>query len=565
MRSDNIFIREYLETLKEDRELDALFPLLLSVMGFRIVTTAKESKGQNQYGKDIVAVGKDGEGKEWRYYFELKGQKDKDITDKNYLSQDGVRESIVAAKDTAFSDRTIPGFDTLPVKIVFVHPGTVKMSVRPTLDGFIAKEFKEGEFERWDIYKLTDLFSEHLFNEYLLTDEQSVRYFKRTLALLDEPEYKFTDFKNLVDLQIEKIGDRFTGREFQKFFATQHLLCHVIHRYAKDAGNLEPAKVCLTYLLLKTWAWILRFKKENDTTVRREFDKLVGVHYMMLVEYFKKTLPLASEHNGLFSPAGQYFERVGYPLRSFEYLNYLIYFFQVRLHFPKDYKVENPKVWKRIRKKQKEQLFRLVENNSGCKRPLLDNHSIAILNVVLFTLDRDDFKDVDLSFTAQFVIDLLNNINTIKKIKGRFPLVSNDENVLVEKVLDIETKKYIDSSSLLINMLFELLAVFEAQGVYDMFVEHFRGQIDLQLAHPYRDKYDIEQLLFEQQLNDELYVEHSIKLPQTFVEYRDKLKTLPLTTFSYRTDQAGYPYLRALAHVFYKTDIFPEEWRQLFH
>ncbi len=180
-------------------------------------------------------------------------------------------------------------------------------------------------------------------------------------------------------------------------------------------------------------------------------------------------------------------------------------------------------------------------------------------------MDRDDFEDEDLSFTGQFFFDLLDNINTIKKIKGRFPLLSNDENVLVEKVLDIETSKYIDSSSLLINTLFELIAVFKAEGLYDMFVAHFRGQVDLQVAYPHRDKYDIEQLLFEQQLNDELYVELSIKLPQNFVEYRDKLKTLPLNTFNYRTDEAGYSYLRTLAHVFYKTDIFPEEWRQLFH
>lgn len=34
---NNRIVRDYLASLKEDRELDALFPLLLSAMGFRIV------------------------------------------------------------------------------------------------------------------------------------------------------------------------------------------------------------------------------------------------------------------------------------------------------------------------------------------------------------------------------------------------------------------------------------------------------------------------------------------------------------------------------------------------
>ena len=49
MNSNSIIVREYLSSLKEDTELDYLFPILLNIMGFRIVQTAKESKGQSQY------------------------------------------------------------------------------------------------------------------------------------------------------------------------------------------------------------------------------------------------------------------------------------------------------------------------------------------------------------------------------------------------------------------------------------------------------------------------------------------------------------------------------------
>ena len=204
MNSNNIIVQEYLGSLKEDKELDYLFPILLNSMGFRIIQTAKESKGQSQYGKDIIAVGKDEDGIKKRWYFELKGYKDKDITDKNYSTPDGVRESIIEARDTVFNDSSISQFNNLPVKIILVHNGVLKTNIRPTFNGFIDREFKEGEFERWDIYYLTDLFSQHLFSEYLLSDNESNRLLKKTLAFLDTPDYDYQDFKTLVHLQFKK-------------------------------------------------------------------------------------------------------------------------------------------------------------------------------------------------------------------------------------------------------------------------------------------------------------------------------------------------------------------------
>lgn len=183
MSSNNIIVQEYLGSLKEDKELDYLFPILLNSMGFRIIQTAKESKGQSQYGKDIIAIGKNEHEEKFRWYFELKGYGDKDITDKNYSSTDGIRESIIEAKDTAFNDTSIPEFNQLPIKIVLVHNGVLKTNIRPTFEGFISKEFKDGEFERWDIYYLTDLFSKYLFSEYLLSDSDSNRLFKKNAGI----------------------------------------------------------------------------------------------------------------------------------------------------------------------------------------------------------------------------------------------------------------------------------------------------------------------------------------------------------------------------------------------
>jgi len=256
MSSNNIIVREYLASLKEDNELDYLFPILLNLMGFRIIQTAKESKGQSQYGKDIIAIGNDNKGVKHKWYFELKGFSDRDITQANYSKPDGIRESIIEAKDTVFKDSTITGFNELPTKIVVVHNGVLKTNIRDTFEGLISREFKEGEFERWDIYHLTDIFSEHLFNEYLLSDDASNRLLKKTLAFLDSPDNEYKEFKELVDIQFDKIIN-IKSRAFAKLFATLNLLNSLIFHYSKENNYLVPAKECSKYLILKTWHWIL--------------------------------------------------------------------------------------------------------------------------------------------------------------------------------------------------------------------------------------------------------------------------------------------------------------------
>jgi len=562
MGSNNIIIREYLESLREDEELDYLFPILLNIMGFRIVATPKESKGQSQYGKDIVAIGKDDNGTAHRYYFELKGHKDRDITDKNYSSKDGIRESIIEAKDTAFSDSSIPTFNHLPIKIVVVHNGILKSNIRPTFDGFIKREFKEGEFERWDIHHLTDLFASYFFNEYLLTDEESLRLFKKTLVLFDVPQNDYRDFKRLVDLQIEKIGKIEKGRAFRKFFATQNLLASVVLHYSHD--NLESAKDCLTYLLLKTWSWILANHLELKPSVKREFSKLVDTHFRMLDSYFNRTLKVAKKEHGLYAENGASFEEAGYPLRSFEYLNYLIYYFEARLYYPTFLKQPTNSKRRVLRENQKKLLLEILENNDGCWRPVMDFHSIAILNTVLFLLNPDDAQKRDIQFVGEYLFGLTENILIINTVRGRFPFVGNELG-FIKSLNKNKPKKEAKGlpPSLLVTILFELAAILEFEQMHKSFSDGFKDKLNLQTAYAKFDL-DIEQLLFEKHFDYEYYIDASIDLKPSLNEFRTEMSAKEYDSIEYRTDAAGFPFLRKLAHIYFKNELFADEWRGLY-
>ena len=57
--------------MKERHELDAFSPELLSDMGFNIIS--RPQVGTRQYGVDVAAIGKNGQGQDAVYLFSIKG------------------------------------------------------------------------------------------------------------------------------------------------------------------------------------------------------------------------------------------------------------------------------------------------------------------------------------------------------------------------------------------------------------------------------------------------------------------------------------------------------------
>lgn len=561
-----MIVRDYLSSLKEDSELDYLFPIVLNLMGFRIIQTAKESKGQSQYGKDIIAVGKDENGINHKWYFELKGYSDKDITQANYSKQDGIRESIIEAKDTFFKDSSIPGFDNLPIKIVIVHNGILKTNIRDTFDGFIKREFKNGEFERWDIYYLTDIFSKYLFNEYILSDETSNRLLKKTLAFLDSPDNNYIDFKELVKLQFNKVND-IKSRAFKKLFATLNILNSLTYHYSKENNYLVPAKECSKFLVLKTWHWILENNLQNKNPVVVEFRKLLKGQFEIFEKYFLKTFPIAKIKNGLFSESGLFFEKIGYPLRCFEYLDDLIYYCRLR------HCVFEPKDREKLINKQKDLLIEVIENNSGFNRPLFDNHSIPIIQLILFISDKDYLRQKDVNFLFNYFHKIITNLK-IEKIRHNWqPELHNRVNPLIDFIATgIRPKEYCDSSSILLAILLEVSTIFSSEILFSEILSFIDKDLSLQIVSIDFNTYNVENLLFEKNLHNEYYVDciervkdglKLLKNEADFSEFKKSVLEKKEPINSYKTDKLGLSCIRYLAHSYFKNEILPEEWREL--
>lgn len=554
---EKILVREYLSSLKEDGELDYIFVFLLESMGFEIITTPKQSKGQSQYGKDIVAIGK-AKGIKYCFNFELKGFVAKDINSTNFAENDGIRMSLLEIKDVAYGNKSYPDFDKLPIKIVLVHNGIVKENFKPQFNGFIEKNFEEGVFEDWDIHRLTDLFYEHLFGEYLLSDDKNAYSFKRLLMFLDVSDYNFEDLVSLFANIIQEYKSKPNDRQRLKMFSTLNLLMMVVWNYARQKNNLNPAKFCINYLILNTWEFLLSNEFENSKKLKKNFDSLLNTQLRFYNEYLEKTWEVASSNNGLFMSSGAGFENIGYPLRAFEYIDYLIYLYQLNNAF-----VGNKDLIS-FQRSQKDSLKLFIKNNQkGCCKPILDNHFISIFHLVNFFITCADRTEDDIVFLETYIRDCLEQIILRKRVKGVFPYHGyNMDSLMVMEATNIKDKDYPDKSSLLIPFLLELVTIFSMGQLYAEIIPFFEQGISLQTAIPIFEGYpDFENRFFKGHLHKEYNIDFRSKLPHTIQEFREILIKNKGDKELFRTEKVGYGFLMTLARSFYKNEPFPNDWR----
>ncbi|WP_322549332.1 hypothetical protein [Flavobacterium psychraquaticum] len=565
-----ITVKGYLESLTEKNELNRIFPILLESMGYVILSKPTEYIGLPEYGKDIVAVGVDDDGKKKRFYFELKGGNDKNITDSNFYGKDGIQDSITQASYNKYVS-AFPQFDKLPLKIIIVHNGIISGSVQATYESFIIatqKNLKNIVFDRWDISRLTILFSEKLFGQFLLVDPHTTRLFNRVLVNLNITDGVSKDYFELLDSIIFKetwVKSKTLSRKWQLVFETFKLIGFIIYTESKGYNNLEIAKRYLTHLVLRFWYWILKNKLENDKKITTYFDQVFNLYYKVLLEYFERTIPIANLKDGLYSEHGGRYEQVGYTMRTFEYLEYLSFFLNVNRYF--NGKKNDNNIHSRI--------VHLINNNNVCSRPLIDIHSITIISVLNLFIEFGEINN------ARSYLNLV--LNQIQMTKSKFDYLpdanNNVQNVIKLIVTSIKPVYYSDTTSPLLTVLLEYLIILDMEEEYKIVSEFIRDKkIDLGVFVPHHSKNstslhlindkdnDLEEQLFSKSVHDGYQSETRLtKLfdkELVFSEFKERLLNKKTEfEYDYRTKNAGYSYLLDLAHIYYQTPFFPDKWR----
>lgn len=547
----NRLIREYLGSLKEDGELDYIFPILLSSMNYRVVSSPRNSKGQPQHGKDVVAIGEGEDGILYRWYFELKGNAAKDIKTSNITLSDGLIDSLREAKYVAYDAPYIPSFDKLPIKIVFVHNGLLQSNAEPVFNGFIRKEFPDGNFEKWDIERLTTLFSIHLFNESLFIDEECYNSLKKSLVLLDAPGWSTKEIERIIDIQLDNCpsSSKPNKRYVAKTFAALNLLLALVFKNSQDMGNLLPAKQTSDKIVLKVWSWILKNGKEKKTLYLNHFFKIVQLHLSIYSSYLDKTMPIATGYKGLYTARGCDSERVCYTLRCYNYMNDVLYYFMA-------YNSMYPEELRQCtEREQLDIVTTLLKMNSGFDTPLLDNHSITLQFLLKF-IYSGDHTEADEKVFMDYIVNMCANLIRRYSISNMLPELHSNKRALCNSLFK-KSDDYEDSSSMFLMVLIEIIAWMDATELYDAIrtmVE--KANVNLQVPFPINDE-KLEISLFDHHLHNEMCVESSIKLPPTLQEFKS-IFCKKYNKIELKTDNTFFAPLKILAHIHYKTEWFPD-------
>jgi len=567
-----LIVKSYLESLTEENELNRIFPILLTSLNFEILSKPTENKGLPEYGKDIVAVGKDDDGRIKRFYFELKGGGDKNITTATLNKKDGIIESLREAKFKKFPTTYI-GFDSLPLKIILVHNGILKGNVRETFDGFIKLEFPETKnfnFERWGIEKLCVKFTDNLFGAFLLTDQKTTKLFNKVLINLNASNHISNDYIKLLNTLLEK--EKFTGykkilqRKWVLLFETLKLISFVIYTEAKEYNNFDIAKRHLTHLVIKFWHWILKNKLEEDQKVVTYFTQVFNFYYSVLIEYFKRTLPIAGMDNGLSSEHSGRYEQIGYTKRTFQYIEFLCFTLNVDRYYNSNFE---PDEGKKV-------LISVINSNSVSLRPLVDINSIPIVDSLNLFLSIGEKKSA-----INYLKGVLSYLINGKEKYDRMPDANNSyENVIRLTVTGNKSVYYSDTTSPLLSVLLEYIAILDLEEEYGIVREFvIKHEINLGIFTPYHGTNyihllentdeDLEEQLFSNSGFNDGY-QRSIPLFEklhndlSFEDFKKEcLERKNEFHYDYRTDKAGFPFLKDLAHIYFQIPHFPDKWKNL--
>lgn len=131
-----LILKEYLSSLRERGELDAIFPDLLSQLGLNVYS--RPGRGTRQDGVDVGAVGSMDGGSEKVYLFSIKPG---DLTRKDWDgdSVQSLRPSLNEILDAYIPNRLPAEHHGKDIVICIGIGGDVQEQVRPQLTGFIEK------------------------------------------------------------------------------------------------------------------------------------------------------------------------------------------------------------------------------------------------------------------------------------------------------------------------------------------------------------------------------------------------------------------------------------------
>lgn len=413
-----LIIRQYLASLKERDELDAMLPDLLSQLGLNVYS--RPGRGTRQDGVDVAAAGSLDGGAEKVYLFSIKAG---DLTRSSWDGDavQSLRPSLNEILDTYIPNRLPNEHIDKDVVVCLCFGGDIQEQVRPQVEGYIKQNKRDNlTFEEWNGDKLASLILSSFLREDLLP--QSARsQLRKSLALLDEPEASYQYFSDL----IRSLSSSESTKDKNQITAIRQMnIClWILFVWARDAGNLESAYLSSELALLNAWKIARAYSAKTTKAakaIQLAFRSILVVYRQISSQYLgEKILPHTHKRHAL-SAAVHPSCSLDVNLKLFDVLGRLaiggIWAYWSTQQVDDDENEILDQMWGEVQSISVA-VKQLISNNPALFLPIKDDQAIDMaIAVLLLVVDSNNHNDI-----RKWLSELVKRATFAYQINSQYP------------------------------------------------------------------------------------------------------------------------------------------------
>lgn len=407
-----LIIKEYLSSLKERDELDAILPDLLSEMGLTVFSTP--GKGTRQHGVDVAAYGRLNNQVEKVYLFSIKAGNLTRSTWNGGSDQD-LRPSLDEIIDAYIPSKLPIEYKNKPVVICLCFGGDIQEQVRLLVKGYTEKNSKNNiTYEEWNGDKLAELILMNFLREDLLPKIYQSNL-RKALSMIEQPEIAYKYFSKLINNLSKVKGIK--NKEKIKRLRQLNISLWILFSWCREENNLESAYLASEKVLLNAWEIAKVFLGENkkiNKDILTVYSNIQLLHIQISHEYLNKCVfPIADRKHGL-SIAGYPRDSVDVNINLFEVLSRLaingIWLFHI-------FKETSDNRLKKQLFMHSDTIISIINNNPISFTPYMENQTIDIMIIVYFlSCFEGRLKDINNWITGMFQMTKYNYESNCKYI-----------------------------------------------------------------------------------------------------------------------------------------------------
>jgi len=476
-----LILKQYLASLKERKELDAVLPDLLSSMGMNVFISP--TRGVKEYGVDIAAVGQVNDEEEKVYLFSVKsGNLTRDTW--NGSADQALRPSLDEIQDSFIPSRLPPEHRDKKIVICLCFGGDVNSGVRQEVSGYEQRNSRDNiSFEEWNGDKLSEFIQKHLLKEKLLPSS-SQALLRKSLALLEEPESSNKHFSLLID---EVLSNATDADSVASSITRINVCLWVLFSWCRDGGNLEAAYLSSERTLLLAWNKVKdHYTGRNKPS--KSFDSILDTYQQITDCYVDRCLIPYVEFKYVLSHAVHSPCSIDVNIKLFDVLGRL----SVKGHWvldslSKSYAAipptdgesdEQEKLRLRLREITKS-ISLLVVNNPILLSPYKDSQAIDVGLALILLSNNSDFDEFVQSWLSEMTQMCIFSFES----NGMYPIVHNSYEKLLEHRKKDKADNGYKNKVTEASILYPLLAVYCSLYKLDSLGQELEEFATEKLAH----------------------------------------------------------------------------------